>query len=30
MDILGYTTTGSDQQSDYQQRLLNPFAKPNK
>lgn len=26
----GYTTSGSDQQSDYKQRLLNPFAEPNK
>lgn len=26
----GYTTSGNDQQSDYQQRLLNPFAIPNK
>ncbi len=26
----GYTTTGTDSQSEYQQRLLDPFAKPQK
>ena len=26
----GYSETGSDEQSDYQQKLLNPFARPQK